>query len=805
MNRIIPLLAVLMLLTLPVQIQAAESKATVTCIQDDISQGASVWSLTDQSCLRMSLGLLNPGTTVEFNVSTDAAVDLLLFSSTGVVVYQQEQNYRRADVWESSSVFEDFTGEGTWRWSSPTDRGATRWYLVVDNLDHPQDQDQGALGGSSVGVSLAASLAQDEPFTLFSGITHLEPTSFATLLGPFDADSGTIIKVSASSMVGESDVFLMTQNQYQLYSAGAAPARIEEGSILLISDPRTVLYSISEELGGADLYVVLDNKGGGGGVGLSPIATTVTVSLTPILDPRITDVDSLSVIDVGSNIILDASTTPNRSGQIATEGYLWDVDGDGFSDLAGIQVETSWSEPGDLTIYLRVMGVDGRPATKFHEISVVDMSPPQAKIEGSQNITRAFGESLSMRGTYSDNWNVISVKWYLGESLVLTDPSPQKEGESVFDLEISIDQVQAGNHAIRMEVTDANGMTSNSTSNLTVYDATPPSVNNAIVEITRFTDDTITLEALAVDLESESLGYSWDVDVNVDSDGDGITNNDMDRSGQTFIVMYEKAGIYSLICTVTNDNGLETNIEYIIAIESAQTTPSLIDQIMPYLPVIGATSLVLLIAVALILIISIRARKKMKEIEEELRNQEQDQIQVPSESEQKEMFARNRDDGQSSFSFRRAPTTEISADPDIAALLGRKPSDVTQSRQNRPNDDLLSLMFEDENDGDEEAEGDSKDDETVKSRPQIPQIPMSEEKSGSASTTEREENDINEEDQSTVDQPPASDTEELAQDLQMRVKCSDCHAQFRVKIPHGAPGVRASCPTCGSLQVVRRS
>ena len=747
---------------------------------------------------------MSPGTTVEFNVSTDAAVDLLLFSSTGVVVYQQEQNYRRADVWESSSVFEDFTGEGTWKWSSPTDRGATRWYLVVDNLDHPQDQDQGALGGSSVGVSLAASLTQDEPFTLFSGITHLEPTSFATLLGPFDADSGTIIKVSASSMVGESDVFLMTQNQYQLYSAGAAPARIEEGSMLLISEPRTVLYSISEELGGSNLYVVLDNKGGGGGVGLSPIATTVTVSLTPILDPRITDADSLAVIDVGSNVLLDASTTPNRSGQIATEGYLWDVDGDGFSDLAGIQVETSWSEPGDLTIYLRVIGVDGRPATKFHEISVVDISPPQAKIEGSQNITRAFGESISLRGMYSDNWNVVSVKWYLGESLVLTDPSPQKEGESVFDLEILIDQVQAGTHTIRMEVTDASGMTSNSTSNLTIYDATPPSVNNAIVEITRFTDETVTLEALAVDIESESLGYSWDVDVNIDSDGDGITNNDMDRSGQTLTVTYEKAGIYSLICTVTNDNGLETNIEYIIAIESAQTTPSLIDQIMPYLPIIGAISLVLLIAAGLLLIISIRARKKMKEIEEELRNQEQEQMQVPSESEQKEMFARNRDDGQSSFSYRRSPTTEISADPDIAALLGRKPSDMAQSRKNKPNDDLLSLMFEEENDEGQDATTDSENDKTERSRPQIPQIPTSEEIPGPSSISGSERNDINEEEKPTDDQPSPGDAEELVQDLQMRVKCSECQAQFRVKIPDGAPGVRASCPTCGSLQVVRR-
>jgi DNA-directed RNA polymerase subunit RPC12/RpoP len=225
---------------------------------------------------------------------------------------------------------------------------------------------------------------------------------------------------------------------------------------------------------------------------------------------------------------------------------------------------------------------------------------------------------------------------------------------------------------------------------------------------------------------------------------------------------------------------------------------------MPYLPIIGAISLVLLIAAALILIISIRARKKVKEIEEELRKQEQEQIQVPSESEQKEMFARNRDDGQSSFSYRRSPTTEISADPDIAALLGRKPSDMAQSRKNRPNDDLLSLMFEEENDGGEDATTDSENDETERSRPQIPQIPISEEIPGPSSISGSDRNDINEEEQPTDDQPSLGDAEELVQDLQMRVKCSECQAQFRVKIPDGAPGVRASCPTCGSLQVVRR-
>ena len=183
------------------------------------------------------------------------------------------------------------------------------------------------------------------------------------------------------------------------------------------------------------MYVVLDNKAGGGGVGTSPIATTVTVALTPILDPRITDSELLAVVDVGQTVTLDASTTPNRSGQITSEGYLWDLDGDGFSDAAGMSVENTWNDPADLTIHLRVIGIDGRPATKFHG-SAFRIYPPVAQIDGAENITGTFGESVSMTGTYSDNWQVVSVKWYLGDILVLTDPSPQKQGTSSLILEI---------------------------------------------------------------------------------------------------------------------------------------------------------------------------------------------------------------------------------------------------------------------------------------------------------------------------------------------------------------------------------
>ena len=818
MNRLSTAAVVLMLVLFPLSAKAAEPKGTITCIQEDASEGLAAWSLSDQSCLRVGIGLLSPGTAVEFNISADAPVDILLFSSTGVVVYQQEQNYRRADVWESDSVFESFSGDGSWRWSTPSDRGATRWYLVVDNYDHPQDQDQGALGGSTVGVSFGVSVVQEQPFTLYDDIVHLSPSSFATLAGPFQADQGTVVKIAASSMRGESDVFLMSQNQYQLYSAGAAPARIDGGSMLLVGGARTVLFSVTEELDGADLYVVLDNKAGGGGVGTSSIATTVTVTLTPILDPRITDSGSLAVVDVGQTVTLDASTTPNRSGQITSEGYLWDLDGDGFSDAAGMTVQNTWNDPADLTIHLRVTGIDGRPATKFHEISIKDLSPPVAQIDGAENITRTFGESVSMTGTYSDNWQVVSVKWYLGDTLVLTDPSPKKQGTSSLNLEIGTLEISAGTHPVRMEVTDASGMMSNSTSNLTVYDATPPSVNDAIVELTRLSGETIRLEASAADPESQTLAYSWDIDVNEDSDGDGVTNNDQDLSGPVYVVAYTEVGIYSAICTITNDNGLQTKIEYIVAIEDSDTEPTLLDAIIPYLPFIGAGVVVILLALSLVLMISRRAKRKMAEIEEEMRALQEEQARAPNEDEQKQMFARrSADEGYGGgYGFRRTAAPPVSNDPDIAALLGRSPDDVSRTPPRSRGDELLSMMFDDDPIDEKQGEPPHPQREEQPTTPMPPKIPeitqledttsvepepeapppaVEPEPEPEAPTLLPEESGNN-----AREKNPPQDHETT----ELKSSCSSCSSSFKVKIPPGAPGVRAPCPACGSIEVVRR-
>jgi hypothetical protein len=329
-------------------------------------------------------------------------------------------------------------------------------------------------------------------------------------------------------------------------------------------------------------------------------------------------------------------------------------------------------------------------------------------------------------------------------------------------------------------------------------------VNDPIIELTRLTDETILLEATAVDPESEALGYSWDTDVNIDSDGDGITNNDEDWSGDSLTISFGATGIYSLICTVTNDSGLETKVEYIIAIEMAETTPTLLDLVMPYLPIIALTTLVLLIAATLVLIISIRARRKMREIEEELRAQEQEKTHEPSESEQKEMFARGRYDDQPSYSFRRAPSTPISSDPDIAALLGRKPSDPSQTQDRRPRDDLLSMMFDESDDEIHDQEATKAAEAPEKAIPTIPEIPVTDNKPPSSEPTVDDQATIEIEIESKADSPPANKDDQASPGFEMRVNCGECQAQFRVRIPNGAPGVRAPCPTCGSVQVVRR-
>ncbi len=160
------------------------------------------WDVEDQSCVRLDLGELEPGETLSFDITSDGLIDILLFSVNSISVYQNEQAYRSDSIWESDSVFENFNGTGAWHWTVPDDREMTRWYLVLDNLAHPQDGGGGAQGIASASVSLDSGPVLAAPFTLADTIVRLDVGEHSILHGPFVVDAGTQARIDATTMEG---------------------------------------------------------------------------------------------------------------------------------------------------------------------------------------------------------------------------------------------------------------------------------------------------------------------------------------------------------------------------------------------------------------------------------------------------------------------------------------------------------------------------------------------------------------------------------------------------------------------------
>ena len=120
--------------------------------------------------------------------------------------------------------------------------------------------------------------------------------------------------------------------------------------MLLVNSERYLPWEASDT-DGEELVIVVDNRPGpgGGGAGTSHAAVTVTVTLTPVLSPTISSESDLDSVDVGESVILSASETPNKSGQIPLSGFSWDTDSDGLNDVNGVTTEQSWREPVSYT------------------------------------------------------------------------------------------------------------------------------------------------------------------------------------------------------------------------------------------------------------------------------------------------------------------------------------------------------------------------------------------------------------------------------------------------------------------------
>ena len=856
MQRSSVVLMVLLLLTTSAPAIDAAGKGVISCTPADLDMLPASWDIDDGTCVRIDLGTLSPGDTLSFDVSTDTNIDILLFSGSSISVYQNEQNYRLDSVWHSDSVFESFQGDGTWHWTAPDDRGDTRWYLVLDNMAHPQDQGEGAQGGSLATVVLDVQEVDSPVFGIVDTIVRLDSGEHSVLAGPLVLDEGTQVNIFVTTMQGAPDIFLVTGTQMEFYEQGTTANGMDDNNadMLLVLEERSISWSVNSDYAGQELYLIVDNRPGppSGGAGTGFVATTVVMDLIPILQPTITDSSDLAIFDVGAEVVLDASNTPNLSNQIDSEtGFQWDTNGDGFFDASGSSITISWNEPAQFTIGLRAVSQDGRSATVYLNTTIQDISPPEVSLSASDTIRKDFDDELLLTANIDDNWGIYSVEWLVDETVIQNYSSWNWEDGKTFTFRFD-SSYSAGNREVTIRVTDKEGQVTERTAIIELYDSTPPLVPQQTVERTVILGQPTTLTAEAIDAESPTLTYFWDLDTNTDSNSDGIMDNDMDASGSAITQTFQQKGTYEIVCTIVNEAGASTQVTYLVSVRSSSDDGT---GLSPMTIGIIATVLLIIIIAGIGMITWRRmSNARLEALLEEQAAAEEEKPRELSVEEQKAMFGAGSATldqptsmsttsqfgqyatGMSGASDPQATISEDAAmgDSDLEALMST-PEPITASDQSSPASELLAEFSDEDADVEDDSVEFSHDEleatseevwspdeaesfneeEGLPSPPPpepepevdtlldeedlpVPPVPESEEPPSQSELGEESEPEVIEESES-----PQIDSEPQSRIVQQ--DCSQCQQRFEVTLPEGHDIARTACPSCGAIETVRLS
>ncbi len=839
MQRSSVALMVLLLLTSSAPAIDAAGKGVISCTPANLDMVPASWDIDDGACVRIDLGVLSAGDTLSFDISADTNVDILLFSASSISVYQNEQNYRLDSVWHSDSVFESFQGDGTWHWTAPDDRGDTRWYLVLDNMAHPQDQGGGAQAGSLATVVLDVEEVDSPVFGIVDTIVRLDSGGHSVLAGPLVLDEGTQVNIFVTSMQGAPDIFLVTANQMEFYEQGTTANGMNDNNadMLLVLEERSISWSVNSDYSGQELYLVVDNRPGppSGGAGTGFVATTVVMDLIPILQPTITNASDLTTIDVGAEVILDASNTPNLSDQIDSEnGFQWDTNGDGFYDASGSTITVSWTEPAEISIGLRAVSQDGRSATVYLNTTIQDISPPDVSLSASDIIRKDFDDELLLTANIDDNWGIYSVEWLVDETVIQNYSTWNWQDGKTFTFRFDSSYL-AGNHDVTIRVTDNEGQVTERTAIIDLYDSTPPLVPQQTVETTAILGQPIQLSAEAIDAESPTLTYFWDLDIQTDANSDGIMNNDMDASGSSITEIFQQKGTYEIVCTIVNEAGASTQVTYLVSVRSSSDDSSGLSPMMLGM----AAFLLLIIIIAIIGMITWRrmSNARLEALLEEQAAAEEEKPRELSVEEQKAMYGAGSatldqptsmsttsqfgqyGTGMSGASDPNATISEDATmdDSDLEALMST-PEPISESNQSSPASELLSQFSDDDSAVEEDSVEFSHDElvgiseetwspdesDEIEQEGPLPTPPAPEPEPEADSLLDGEDLPVPPVPQGEEPSaPPTLEGDSEPKSRTVQQDCSQCQQRFEVTLPKGHDIARTACPSCGAIETIR--
>lgn len=544
-------------------VEAETSGRTIDC--PDLSAtafSANAQRIGDGTCQQINIGSLTPGSHLEIALTvSNTPVDLLMFDSNGLQVYLNEQSYRQENVWQRDASLESRIGNVRAIWQVPTELQTRSWFLIIDNLNHTGDDNQGGQGGDFADVTGSIAAYTPGVFEPYSDSSFHGAGSTA-LLATFNLDAGTNIAVALTGFQGDADVFLLSDDQLAISTQETG---IWLEAALGLSGQATMQWIVPTELAGQAVHLLLDNADGApaGGAHTGPAHVSITVSLLPALDPTVTSEDGTSEVDVGQSVRLSLNSTPNRSDQILTA--TWDLDasidadqdGNLTNDLdaTGMWAAASWTSPGLRTVTATVTLRNSLSKTDSFAVLVADRSPPEARLQvrtttyqTAAQVTAFTNTALTFTSLSTDNHRVETYRWVV-DGAVRSDLTV---GTAAFQW------AQVGLHEIQLQVADPAGHTDTLNLSVQVRDDSGPIIQDVRLPPSAEAGEQVELSVSFNDPQwpdGTQYEVTWDFDSSVDSNADGDYRNDAQASGSLARWTFEEERTYTIVVTVRNPDG----------------------------------------------------------------------------------------------------------------------------------------------------------------------------------------------------------------------------------------------------------
>ena len=307
----------------------------------------------------------------------------------------------------------------------------------------------------------------------------------------------------------------------------------------------------------------------------------------------------------------------------------------------------------------------------------------------------------------------------------------------------------------------------------------------------------------ANDPESALLTWSWDFDRSVDSDQDGDSTNDVEATGALVEWTFDKAGTYSITCTVTNAEGLTTQEELSVHVSGDETLTRKTSDMVLYGG--GILGIIVVLVGGFLLFQRVqqsRANEELMQMESSRRAEEEaEAAHEPGHEEQLTMFQRSESAGYG----RRDTGDEMSQIAGVGGGYSAEP--VAEARPISASDAELLAAFDD-------SEPEPAPAAKAEPAPAQKASPEPEEKPVQGSATVLSSgielpgvlHDVvkREAAQNMPVEPEPAPQSPTESPTELVGACNQCGQRYAVDMPSGIDEARIDCPKCGERNTIRR-